>query len=115
MTKCQSQNIDNKPPLPSFWVPSLTPSVDVNLLTSEPSKTAPICPGSTETHRHGYSLKTLVDVHFTEEAPPEEGETGGGLQQPQRICPSCKKVLTNGLKAICSSENSYVDHEKGSS
>lgn len=90
-----------KPPLPSFWVPSLTPSVDADL-SPEPSKTTPICPGSTESHRHGYSLKTLIDVRFTEETPPEE--TGIGIQQPQRmrICPSCKKVLTSGLKAMCS-------------
>lgn len=42
--------------------------------------------------RHEYSLKTLVDVHFTE----EKNDSG----TISRICPSCKKGLTNGLKAM---------------
>jgi nitric oxide synthase-interacting protein len=53
----------------------------------------PICPGSTDENRHAYSLKSLVDVHFTEEKAAD-----GTVS---RICPSCKKNLSNGLKAMC--------------
>lgn len=52
----------------------------------------PICPASTDSNRHAYSLKSLVDVHFTEE------KTDDGTLA--RVCPSCKKTLTNGLKAM---------------
>lgn len=51
-----------------------------------------MCPGSNETHKHSYSLKSLVDVHFTEEKA-EDGTVS-------RVCPSCKKNLSNGLKAM---------------
>jgi nitric oxide synthase-interacting protein len=56
-------------------------------------KLTPVCPGSTDSNRHSYSLKSLVDVHFTEE------KTSDGSMS--RVCPSCKKTLTNGLKAMC--------------
>lgn len=52
----------------------------------------PICPASTEDNRHAYSLKSLVDVQFTEE------KTDDGTLA--RVCPSCKKTLTNGLRAM---------------
>lgn len=55
-------------------------------------KLNPICPGSTETDKHSYSLKSLVDVHFTEEA----GSDGSMV----RVCPSCKKTLTNSVKVM---------------
>ena len=74
-------------------MPSLTPNTDANEIAANKSvKLTPICPGSTETNRHSYSLKLLVDVHFTE----EKGDDGS----TSRICPSCKKNLSNGLKAM---------------
>lgn len=51
-----------------------------------------MCPASTDTNRHSYSLKSLVEVHFTEEKASD-----GTIS---RVCPSCKKNLTNGLKAM---------------
>jgi nitric oxide synthase-interacting protein len=96
----------SKSALPSFWVPSLTPSIDVDP-TAKPIKLSPICPGSTESNHHDYSLKTLVDVHFTEAKDDEAGAgAGSGMKEKDnmgkksRICPSCRKVLTNGLKAM---------------
>ena len=83
----------NKSTLPSFWVPSLTPGMDPNEVTlNKAVKLNPICPGSTETDKHSYSLKSLVDVHFTEEAG-----TDGAMV---RVCPSCKKTLTNSVNVM---------------
>lgn len=83
----------SKSALPSFWVPSLTPSTDHDEITANKAvKLTPMCPGSNETHKHTYSLKSLVDVHFTE----EKADDGTVL----RVCPSCKKNLSNGLKAM---------------
>ncbi|TGZ83734.1 hypothetical protein EX30DRAFT_327394 [Ascodesmis nigricans] len=81
--------------LPSFWVPSLTPSVADTDLPAKPLKLKPVCPASTKDKLHHYSLKALIDVHFTEEA---DEKTKHG--DPQRICPSCKKVLSNANKAM---------------
>lgn len=83
----------SKSALPSFWVPSLTPSTDHDEIAANKAvKLTPMCPGSNETHKHAYSLKSLVDVHFTEEKA-EDGTVS-------RVCPSCKKNLSNGLKAM---------------
>ncbi|RDW78663.1 putative RING finger domain protein [Aspergillus mulundensis] len=87
------QSESNKSALPSFWVPSLTPGTDPNEIAANMKvKLSPICPGSTESNKHGYSLKSLVDVHFTEEA----GADGAMV----RVCPSCKKTLTNTVKVM---------------
>jgi nitric oxide synthase-interacting protein len=77
-------------------VPSLTPATEADII-SKPIKLTPICPASTEDNRHEYSLKTLVDVHFTEDKSEDLAST---QLQTSRVCPSCKKVLTNGLKAM---------------
>lgn len=93
MLTLPDQSESSKSALPSFWVPSLTPNTDANeIAASKAVKLAPICPGSSETHKHTYSLKSLVEVHFTE----EKGSDG----TVSRVCPSCKKNLSNGLKAM---------------
>ncbi|KAL1964970.1 hypothetical protein VTN77DRAFT_6170 [Rasamsonia byssochlamydoides] len=94
----------NKSALPSFWVPSQTPSTETDI-TAKPIKLSPICPGSSNGNRHEYSLKTLVDVHFTEEKVEDLNSTE---PQVSRICPSCKKVLTNGLKAMLTKPCGHV-------
>ncbi|KAJ5329734.1 hypothetical protein N7452_010124 [Penicillium brevicompactum] len=91
----------SKSALPSFWVPSLTPGTDADEITANKAvKLTPICPGSTDESRHAYSLKSLVDVHFT-----EEKATDGTVS---RVCPSCKKNLSNGLKAILTKPCGHV-------
>ncbi|PYH71292.1 putative RING finger domain protein [Aspergillus vadensis CBS 113365] len=91
----------NKSALPSFWVPSLTPTTDPNEIAANKTiKLTPICPASTDSNRHSYSLKSLVEVHFTEE------KTSDG--SPARVCPSCKKTLTNGLKAMLTKPCGHV-------
>ncbi|OJJ50548.1 hypothetical protein ASPZODRAFT_11414 [Penicilliopsis zonata CBS 506.65] len=87
--------------LPSFWVPSLTPGTDPNEVTAQKTiKLAPVCPGSTEANAHTYSLKSLVEVHFTE----EKGEAGSTA----RVCPSCKKTLSNALRAMLTKPCGHV-------
>ncbi|KAI5304555.1 hypothetical protein KEM56_006353, partial [Ascosphaera pollenicola] len=85
--------------LPSFWVPALTPTTDVT--EKKPPKLSPICPASSPDNGHPYSLKTLVTVHFTEEKDDKTGEL-------MRICPSCKKGLSNGSKAILTKPCGHV-------
>ncbi|KAL7266397.1 hypothetical protein RUND412_011057 [Rhizina undulata] len=81
--------------LPSFWVPSLTPSVATADIPRKAPKLSPVCPASERDHIHNYSLKTLIAVHFTEE---KDEKTKHG--DPQRVCPSCKKGLNNATKAM---------------
>ncbi|KAL2820573.1 hypothetical protein BDW59DRAFT_181414 [Aspergillus cavernicola] len=92
-----------KSALPSFWVPSLTPGMDPNEIAANKTiKVNPVCPGSTESNHHSYSLKSLVDVNFTEEA----GSDGSGSMV--RVCPSCKKTLTNTVKVMLTKPCGHV-------
>jgi nitric oxide synthase-interacting protein len=86
-----------KPTLPSFWAPTVTPTSnqkDVLHEVKKKAKTAPVCPASLEDKVHTYSLHALVSIHFTEE------EADDRSKPVQRICPSCKKSLTNASKAM---------------
>ncbi|KAL2369122.1 RING finger domain-containing protein, variant [Blastomyces gilchristii SLH14081] len=91
----------SKSQLPSFWVPSLTPSTSNDLHSVTPVKLAPLCPASTPDNKHNYSLKNLITVNFTEDKDKQSGET-------IRICPSCKKVLSNGVKSILTKPCGHV-------
>ena len=82
--------------LPSFWVPSLTPSVSVADAPRKELKLQPLCPASNKNQIHPFSLKSLVTVNFTEEV--DDNNKHG---EPQRSCPSCKKALNNASKAMC--------------
>ncbi|EZG04639.1 hypothetical protein H106_05533 [Trichophyton rubrum CBS 735.88] len=102
MKKIEREKAESsKSQLPSFWVPSLTPSVAESGDDSKSTKLNPICPASTSQNKHGYSLKGLVTVHFTEEKDDKTGDM-------VRICPSCKKALSNGLKAILAKPCGHV-------
>ncbi len=93
-----------KPTLPSFWTPSVTPSSNKNDVLHEvkkKTKSAPTCPASQEDRPHHYALHTLVTVHFTEEADPK-------AKDPQRICPSCKRGLSNASKAMLAKPCGHV-------
>ncbi|KAI5297911.1 hypothetical protein KEM55_004078 [Ascosphaera atra] len=89
----------SKSNLPSFWVPTLTPSVEAP--EEKRRKITPICPASSSDNEHTYSLKTLVTVHFTEEKDDETKEV-------TRICPACRKGLTNGSRAILTKPCGHV-------
>ena len=73
----------------------MTPSVAISDIVQKPPKLHPVCPASAKDHIHYYSLKGLVTVLFT-----EEGDEKTKHGEPQRMCPSCKKVLSNATKAM---------------
>ncbi|GAO50866.1 hypothetical protein SAICODRAFT_30019 [Saitoella complicata NRRL Y-17804] len=83
-----------KSELRSYWLPSLTPGLESNSDTSSGRmpKLNPICPASGIDSTHELTLKSLVTVEFS-----EDKNTMTGQGEPQRICPSCKKGLSNGL------------------
>ena len=95
----------SKPRLPSFWVPSLTPSTEPS--AAKPPKAHPICPASTRASPHALSLKTLVTVNFSTQdtssrkssaaTTPSESSSS---QSPTYVCPACKKVLSTATKAM---------------
>lgn len=65
------------------------------------AKTSPVCPSSQEKHPHTYSLHTLITINFAEE---ESKDTKAKL----RICPSCKKGLSNSSKAMLAKPCGHV-------
>ena len=82
----------------SFWLPSETPDVQDSeeakkKKDDKPPKLNPLCPSSSESAPHNYSLKTLTTVHFTE----EEQDNG---KEPIRSCPACRKALSNATKGM---------------
>ncbi|KAK6834274.1 hypothetical protein PG990_000903 [Apiospora arundinis] len=96
-----------KPKLASFWVPSITPSSNTKDTLhdiTKKAKTVPTCPASPEDRPHAYSLHTLVTVCFTEEEEDEGGvaqpKNGKSRKKMQRVCPSCKKALSNSSRAM---------------
>ncbi|KAJ2897984.1 uncharacterized protein MKZ38_004252 [Zalerion maritima] len=94
----------SKPSLPSFWVPTITPTSntkDTLYDVKKKTKSHPICPASQENEPHRYSLHTLVDVKFAE-------ETDSATKQKQRICPACRKLLSNSSKAVMAKPCGHV-------
>jgi nitric oxide synthase-interacting protein len=91
----------------SFWMPSaatstVTANVKSPLEATRSKKVHPICPASTPHTQHTYSLKSLVAVSFSL-SDSDAGDPGDGAanhDHPSRICPSCKKVLTNTSRAV---------------
>ncbi|KAG2180233.1 hypothetical protein INT43_004022 [Umbelopsis isabellina] len=74
-----------KAKLPSFWLPSLTPSADSTGEKEKAEKIQPMCAAS---KLHPVSIKSLINVLFT-----KEDEKSGNA-----ICPACMKGLNNGTK-----------------
>lgn len=94
----------SKTTLPSFWVPSITPSSNTNNTLHKVAKIAkasPVCPSSPLDKPHHYSLHTLITVNFT-----EDGDEG--TKPAQRICPACKKALSNSSKAMLTNPCGHV-------
>lgn len=94
----------SKTTLPSFWVPSITPSSNTNNTLhniAKKAKVSPVCPASPVDQPHNYSLHTLITVIFTEETIDETNTT-------QRVCPACKKALSNSSKAVLTKPCGHV-------
>lgn len=90
--------------LPSFWTPSVTPSSNRNNVLHDikkKTKTQPVCPASPEDKPHYYSLHTLITVNFGEEKDDK-------TKKVNRICPACKKVLSNSSKAMLAKPCGHV-------
>ncbi|KAK3368063.1 hypothetical protein B0H63DRAFT_441203 [Podospora didyma] len=108
----------SKPTLPSFWSPSVTPSSNTNNVLHEVKKklkSQPVCPASQQDSPHFYSLHTLVSVKFTTEEEEEETNsttssttTKKKKSSQQRICPSCKRALSNTSKAMLAKPCGHV-------
>lgn len=99
----QEKAEESKKRLPSFWIPSLTPDQGrgaSSVHDETRKKQASICPGSTPDTQHPFSLKTLVEVHFSYD------EQGGKDSSP--ICPACNRTLTNASKATLAKPCGHV-------
>lgn len=103
----------------SFWIPSTATNTNANSTsTTKPPKQHPICPASTPSTQHAYSLKTLITVNFSEEdsTSSSSSSSSSSATAKTRICPSCKKALTNtsrpmlGAAAGGSSEGKGCGH-----
>ncbi|GAP89990.1 putative zinc finger containing protein [Rosellinia necatrix] len=97
-----------RPTLPSFWVPTVTPSSNTRDTLHDvvkKTKTSPICPASPEDKPHTYSLHALVKIHFTTE-DDDNGKSKNG--KAARICPACKKGLGNSSKAMLAKPCGHV-------
>ncbi|KAH7631905.1 hypothetical protein B0T09DRAFT_364840 [Sordaria sp. MPI-SDFR-AT-0083] len=98
----------SKPKLPSFWSPSVTPSSnskDILHDIKKKVKSQPTCPAAPEDKPHSYSLHTLVTVNFTEE---EEEDPATKTKKKTRICPACKKALSNSSRATLAKPCGHV-------
>ncbi|KAL2156381.1 hypothetical protein VTH82DRAFT_1126 [Thermothelomyces myriococcoides] len=101
--KAIDEEKESKPKLP-FWSPAATPSSNSNNNLHEVKKkvkTQPVCPASSDDKPHHYSLHTLITINFTE-------DTNSGADKPQRICPACKKVLSNSSKPVLAKPCGHV-------
>ena len=90
-----------KPTLPSFWVPSLTPSTNYSK-DAKSAKISPLCPASTPDNKHSLSLKSLVTIHF------KSTSKGTVSESYSLICPACDKSLSNTIKAVLTKPCGHV-------
>ena len=64
-------------------------------------KSQPTCPVSPEDKPHYYSLHTIITVNFTE-------EIDSSTKKSQRVCPACKKMLSNSSRATLAKPCGHV-------
>lgn len=93
----------SKTTLPSFWVPSITPSSNTSSVlhdVTKRSKKSPMCPAAPDNKPHAYSMAELITVTFVEEEDERKIK--------QRVCPACKKALSNSSKAVLTKPCGHV-------
>lgn len=88
--------------LPAFWVPSKIP--DHKKADLKATKHQPTCPAAEADKPHDFTLKTLVALHFTEDAAASKT----GTEAPTRSCPSCDKALSNNTGAVLAKPCGHV-------
>ncbi|KAI0312917.1 hypothetical protein OF83DRAFT_1066426 [Amylostereum chailletii] len=92
--------------LPDFWLPSLTPTYS-DSSKGQPRSLADVrvvttCRGGVE--GHPFALKHLVPVSFSVRDDAEAKKA----EDPEAICPSCKKTLSNSLRMFLMKPCSHV-------
>ena len=107
----------------SFWVPGVDMSKTTNSASSssKPIKLNPLCPASTPTSKHNYSLKSLQPVNFTlsqdqntttasNDINSNDTDDTDPASQPGKmiVCPSCQKSLTNSSRAMLAKPCGHV-------
>lgn len=70
-------------------------------VTTKVAKTTATCPVPLNGHPHNISLKSLIDIVFAEEADSQSS-------LPKRVCPICKKALSNTSKAMLARSCGHV-------
>jgi len=98
-----------QPALPSYWAPGVTPGSDRRDALHDvraPAKTVPVCPASPPAAPHAYSLHVLVAVRFTSDDNDDGG--GGDGDDDSRVCPACRKALSNSSRATLAKPCGHV-------
>ncbi|KAF5325225.1 hypothetical protein D9619_009715 [Psilocybe cf. subviscida] len=123
-----------KAKLPDFWLPSLTPTYTASAggqaakgntgqtpetledaeARMETAKT--MCRGGTSSNPHSISLKHLIPVKFTMYTPNAASsssstptdESKAKKEEPEPMCPSCKKRLSNSTLLFLSKSCAHV-------
>ncbi|KAL9111239.1 MAG: hypothetical protein Q9227_004317 [Pyrenula ochraceoflavens] len=86
----------------SFWIPgSSATSNAASESSAKPEKLHPLCPASTPSKKHPYSLKSLLTVHFTTDRDTRTKDTIS-------VCPSCRKALNNSSRAVLAKPCGHV-------
>lgn len=105
-TKDVKSNADS---LPAFWVPGKIP--DARKADLKVAKQHPTCPAAAADAPHDFTLKSLVTVHFHEDAAVKTASTGSATsasEAPTKACPSCNKALSNATKAVLAKPCGHV-------
>lgn len=98
----------------SFWIPTVHANEYEHgrQKTIKPPKLHPLCPASTPSTKHNYSLKTLISVHFStgtalklklraaDTDRASSGPAGDSPRDQENVCPSCTKGLSNSSRAV---------------
>ncbi|KAK5118381.1 hypothetical protein LTR62_002895 [Meristemomyces frigidus] len=102
----RARSSEGKSELPSFWVPSETPTNKKADL--KPIKLQPTCPAAEMDKPHDFTLKTLVTVNFSSSKPDSTTTEDDSFKPEIRSCPSCDKALSNSTKAVLAKPCGHV-------
>lgn len=85
----------------------MTPDTQGSKLKPSPAETksTPTCPASDEVNTHPLTLQKLIELRFEEESTDTKS---GGIDEKRRICPSCRKILSNSSNATMAKPCGHV-------
>ncbi|TPX47665.1 hypothetical protein SeMB42_g02633 [Synchytrium endobioticum] len=87
-----SSSSTSKHKLPSFWIPSLTPSAKSDSIDA--TKLETVCTAVEKAHP--INIKKLMPIKFTPASKSAQGSAASAKQE--YMCPACLKTLRNGTK-----------------